>query len=400
MSARHERQYRIAREREIRAEQATNRVRNNTVEFLRRYEAILDDLENQNLVEYVRSDFTRLSRAVANMRSALNSNPFSAREISLSIGGDIHALPRTAREIHRSIQDAERENRSNRYRDIQHTRSYPQEEMYHSNNEVAEQIEEPVANNIIINQLNDIWRQELNNWQDKLSRSLMTNELITLRNRLFDGDAKTSADTIKSELATLKMLADQKAQEHKTKIELQAKKEAEKEIVSLVLEDLKQSANELPPEKYQSLTEQLTALNTGESLISNMSQVLEKVHNSVDEAVVDESIRKEVVKAVYQSLKSAGFVVQNPKKDKDEVVIAAHRPSGNRAKFRIELDGKLTYEFDNYKGQTCQQDMQQVLPKLSEIYGVNLSDARVLWTNPDDLDNEMKPIPSQTMNRG
>jgi hypothetical protein len=59
----------------------------------------------------------------------------------------------------------------------------------------------------------------------------------------------------------------------------------------------------------------------------------------------------------------------------------------------------MSYKFDNYKGQTCQKDMAQVLPKLSEIYGVNLSDERVLWSNPDDVDTEMKPIPTQTANK-
>jgi hypothetical protein len=36
--------------------------------------------------------------------------------------------------------------------------------------------------------------------------------------------------------------------------------------------------------------------------------------------------------------------------------------------------------------------MQKVLPKLSEVYGVNLSDERVLWENPDDEHADAKPI--------
>lgn len=44
--------------------------------------------------------------------------------------------------------------------------------------------------------------------------------------------------------------------------------------------------------------------------------------------------------------------------------------------------------------------MAQVLPKLSEIYGVDLSDERVIWENPDDEHAEAKPItPLHTQKR-
>ena len=82
----------------------------------------------------------------------------------------------------------------------------------------------------------------------------------------------------------------------------------------------------------------------------------------------------------------------------DIVVIQARRPSGNQAKFKIELDGKVRYEFDNYRGQSCKEDMVKVLPRLSEVYGVDLSDERVIWSNPDDEDQEMKPITPHNLN--
>ncbi|MBE3868609.1 hypothetical protein HJ160_05810 [Vibrio parahaemolyticus] len=129
-------------------------------------------------------------------------------------------------------------------------------------------------------------------------------------------------------------------------------------------------------------------------------ELLNEISKQMDTAIEEEAIRREMVKAVYKSLQEAGFHVQKPKlikdKGKDEVLIAASRPAGNRALFQIELDGQCTYKFDNYKGQTCQKDIQQVLPKLTDIYGVDLSEERVLWSNPDDEDAEMKPIPSQT----
>ena len=70
----------------------------------------------------------------------------------------------------------------------------------------------------------------------------------------------------------------------------------------------------------------------------------------------------------------------------------------NQAKFKIELDGKVRYEFDNYKGQTCKEDMEKVLPRLAEVYGVDLSDERVIWSNPDDEFQDMRPIAQIKLN--
>ena len=44
--------------------------------------------------------------------------------------------------------------------------------------------------------------------------------------------------------------------------------------------------------------------------------------------------------------------------------------------------------------------MQQVLPRLEDVYGVNLSEERVIWSNPDDEHEDMKPItPNNTRHR-
>ena len=47
----------------------------------------------------------------------------------------------------------------------------------------------------------------------------------------------------------------------------------------------------------------------------------------------------------------------------------------------------------------CKEDMEKVLPRLAEVYGVDLSDERVIWSNPDDEDQEMKPITPQNVHQ-
>ena len=106
--------------------------------------------------------------------------------------------------------------------------------------------------------------------------------------------------------------------------------------------------------------------------------------------------RRMVVKAVSRSLQDAGFIVSKPVKvnedGADVVLIQGARPAGNRAAFTVHLDGRISWKFDNYKGQTCREDMDKVLPALREIYGIELSDERVMWSNPDDQFATSRPV--------
>ncbi|EHR6472032.1 hypothetical protein [Vibrio parahaemolyticus] len=366
MSQIHERQYRLAREREI----AARRVRQTTQEYADRYEAILSDVLAQGLEEFVQSDYTRLRKQLNNLQRELHNDPFRAREISMSIGQAIHALPRNARSIRKEVEHVEHQAYVAALKDKE------EKERQHKSH------------------LLNVWQQELLNWNDKLSLNAVLRELNELYTTLFSSDE----DDIKTALGNLKIEAEQRAHIRREQINKQSQKEASAELAQVISEDI---VKNLSQEKALGLTEQLELVRRETSDEPEKSQeLLYEISKQMDTAIEEEAIRREMVKAVYKSLQEAGFHVQKPKlikdKGKDEVLIAASRPAGNRALFQIELDGQCTYKFDNYKGQTCQKDIQQVLPKLTDIYGVDLSEERVLWSNPDDEDAEMKPIPSQT----
>ena len=42
-------------------------------------------------------------------------------------------------------------------------------------------------------------------------------------------------------------------------------------------------------------------------------------------------------------------------------------------------------KFDGYKGQQCRTDLEKVMRQLQSIYGIELSEDRVIWENPDRL---------------
>jgi len=373
MSAYHERRYEMERRQEI----AAKRVRQTTKEYYDRYKSIMEDIKTQGLVEFVSEEYSHLTTQLSNLHSLLTNDPFAARDISLAIGQSIHALPRTARGLCRTMDD-------NHYQE-----------------QVEKQIKKKAKEVKLRSDLELVWQQGMLNWQDKLSRNLVLKELSQLKNVFLDESSVATQIELEKKITSLKLTGDKKAKEHRSNLAIQSKSESNVDLVQQIKKDLDNS--NISQERVQSLSDQLESINDGGRTQIEIESILLETSKDTDRALENESIRKEVVKAVYKSLTEAGFIVQKPvwdqKNGKDEVVIAASRPSGNRALFQIEVDGKLLYKFDNYKGQTCQKDMQAVLPKLSEVYGVDLSGTRVLWSNPDDEDAEMKPIPTLMSNQ-
>ena len=136
---------------------------------------------------------------------------------------------------------------------------------------------------------------------------------------------------------------------------------------------------------------------------AEQAEALSQLVQEQDEAAVDESQRREVVRAVYQSLQQAGFAVDRPEhltsQGQDEVLIRARRPAGAQADFRVNLCGHLSYKFHQYKGKTCEKDVAPVMATLQDAYGISLSDKRVIWVNPDDQDQDSRPYPDATQER-
>jgi len=371
MSAIHERRYRLQREREI----AQTRVRETTAQYLQRYEQILHDLSVQDLQQYVTADVEELKTQLRQLGSELQSDAFRARELSLQIGQRIHALPRLARQA-RDIA-------------IENERLEVLEREHQAQQQLRKEHET----------LEQAWQFVWSSWTDKWARNLALNELAELRKRIFVENSPFTAQQIQQEMAKIQQSTEQHVAIKRQQVEQDAQQEALQTLANQLMQDI-EAAN-LPVAQTEQLTQQITAALQQPETLTAQFQVLAQ---QADQAMVDESVRREMVKAVCQSLKHAGFTVLSPTRSKDEhqdvVLIQAKRPSGNQARFKIELDGKVRYEFDNYKGQACKEDMQQVLPRLADVYGVNLSDERVLWSNPDDEHEDMKPItPHNTRHR-
>lgn len=363
MSAIHERQWALEREREIRQaahQQRMKQIAQETELFLRRYESVLNELVAEGLEQYMPTEFAHVRNEIHRIR---NMDAWEGREVSRVLGNFIHVLPRQAREQRRIAEEYQR---------------LLQEEAERAAKLQAEKLQA---------EKEQAWKNATGNWENKLARNLAFKELAALKQRIFTENF-TEKDIWKA-VAEIKQKAEQQAVETQQQFTKTLKIDAELAERSELIKHI-ETAN-LPKAQSERLKQQIEQASSED--LANLAQ---ETAIAADQAFESEEVRKEMVKAVYKSLKEAGFIVLNPilqkEGDSNVVLVQASRPSGNQAKFRINLNGSVHYEFDNYRGKRCKEDMQKVLPKLSEIYGVNLSEERVIWENPDDELADAKPI--------
>lgn len=359
MSRIEENRWQLEREREIREQARRAReteIKQTTEIYLQRHEQSLNDLESEGLAEFVTQSIATIRNEIQRIRTM---NAYDGRNRSFEIGTLVQVIRREALENKRIAEEHQRLLREEAQRQ-------------------AEQLQA---------ERESVWIEVTSNWENKLARNLAFKPLAELRKRIAEENWQIA--DIRQAVTGIKQEFEQQAveiQHNFAKTVREETAQAQKAVLLKELEstDLLQSQSELLKQKIR------------QADAENLSEIANETNQAQDVALEDEAVRKEMVKAVYQSLKQAGFTVLKPVKqgsgDDSVVLVQASRPQGNQAKFRINLSGSVRYEFDNYKGQRCKEDMQLVLPKLSEIYGVNLSNTRVIWENPDDEHTDAKPI--------
>jgi len=351
MSKAEDLQYQIERQR--RQQLFEERVRRTTGEHLARHAALLADLADQGLSAYVAGEFAQAQQQLARAGQLLRDDLVAARELSVRIGADVHRLPSLARAALRAGREAQEKFQAERA-----------------------QREEAATD-----ALEGAWRAALGEWDDLLARQLAQSALAALRRDVLKHGAEraTPAD-LAAAVSKIRADADAKADV----VRAAARDDAESEARARLQAELQQTGHHAVPG------------SDAQTLAELADQVLKAVAET-DEAAVNELARREVVAAVNQALLDAGFVTEKPRRLRvdggDEVLLRAVRPSGAEAAFRIGLGGVMHYEFDKYEGTACRKDIDQVLPTLQSVYGINLSDRRVVWENPDDLDQQARPRP-------
>ena len=374
-------EYRYQIQRQRKQELDRQRVRETTRPFVERYRSILNDVASQGLEAVAPAEFRELSSELHQMEALLESNPFAARDMSRSLGGRFHGLPRFAREQRRSRQEAE----------LAAAEAFRKAQQAETERKLKLKAELEAA-----------WRKGLSGWSTPVAINAAFGELQQLRERLLGNAANnmTSAQ-ISAALRDVRQRYEADAERQLQEVKNRVHREAVTDALTLQREQLEQEADKGGGKRAAKLREALAhAIGLAPA---EQAEALNQLVQEQDEAAVDESQRREVVRAVYQSLHQAGFVVDRPEhlvsEGEDQVLIRARRPAGAQADFRVNLSGHLSYKFHQYKGKTCEKDVAPVMATLQDAYGISLSDKRVIWVNPDDQDQDARPYPDATQER-
>lgn len=366
----HSAEYEWRQRQEDRRRQYLSRIQAVTAEFVARYESVLDDVRRQGLHSAVPGEFAALSRQVGEMRHLLSTDPERARELSLSLGKEIHALPHLARQ-------------ARQYADVQ----------------AAQRRRELGA------ELNSLLERTFLSIGDPVARDFAYAAAAgieaEIRKRVAqDAHLESFHAQLQSRVSQIVAQAESQASEWKRTQRLVQRAAVRADVLVDVKEvALAGSAALQDGSRTQVEAAMDQAIGDDEA---DFDAALETALESADQAVVDEESRRAAVRAVYESLLQAGFAVDQPfleDGDGSSVVVSARKPSGGQAQFRIGVEGSLVYKFDHYEGATCKQELNQVLPMLQHVYGITLSNERVLWDNPDRLSRDARPLDDQEAQR-
>lgn len=150
-------------------------------------------------------------------------------------------------------------------------------------------------------------------------------------------------------------------------------------------------------EERNRILEELTAARVEASTIEKVTKAsggtakeqIAAMQEAATTEIVGEKVRQKSLKIIIQAIKARGFVVDKNnikiKRDTNEVIMVAQKASGEKAEFRVFLDGKFIYDFRGYEGQACQKDIEPFMKDLEEVYGIRVTKRTEIWSNPDKI---------------
>lgn len=122
---------------------------------------------------------------------------------------------------------------------------------------------------------------------------------------------------------------------------------------------------------------------------SSAKETLVSVREAATAEIVGEKVRQKSLKIIMKAIGERGFVVDKKnikiKRDTNEVILVALKASGEKAEFRVFLDGRFIYDFRGYEGQACQKDIEPFMHDLEEVYGIKVTKQTEIWSNPDKI---------------
>lgn len=348
----------FAMERRRRAELFRSRVRNKTQEFYMRYRQQYENMLREGYQDYIPEELERLSHDLDTVSSLLGSDPAAARQVSQEIGQYIRSLWGLGKEARQVFQETARIRR-----------------------EQAKQ-EKAAAKNAILSHYYDTVGS-----LDSVVANFAAESLTEIKQSISDGKINSTLE-MDARLAPILTEAKTKATDWKN----QKQKERENRVL---IEQIEEQQESVKNEKFEDNTKSAALLakldaikqrvTAGNVDTKGIQESIKAVSQETDEALVDEEVRREMVKAIYKWFGSHDFSLSKPKLIDGTVVLTAKKPSGNKAQFKLTSDNKMFYRLDGYEGQSCLKDIASAKADWESVYGIRTSDEKIKWQNPDRI---------------
>ena len=359
-------------ERERRRELFLTRVRNKTQEFYQRYLSQYEDMCERGYFNYIPEEMARFRNDLNTISNILSNDPESARDISQRIGGYIHGLWGLGKEAKASFRKAEIIKQYN----IKQEKEKAEQEI-----KIEEQ-EKENNKNTSLSKYYSVLRGV-----DSIVANFASNKFSEIKKSILSGEISSQQEVERLLLIEISAAKEQ-AEKWKEKKLLEQRQQS---MISQIEEQ--QSVLELDKyedaEKAKAIIDKLEEIKNkamnGYLDHEDLNKQLREVSNESDNAIVDESARREMAIATCKWLKAHDFSVGNPKIVDGVVVIKATKPSGNKAQFKLTQENKMFYRLDGYEGQSCLKDISSAIADLESVYGFKISEQTIKWQNPDRI---------------
>lgn len=342
------------------------RIRKNTLQYLSNHREKFERLRQHGYMEWLHDEFQEISREFDVIEQLVQRNPEEARDRNIRLGDRLYRIPYIAEAARRMAEKRARQEKGQ----------------------------------------TKVWLfEQMSKVKDPVVRDFAYEELANLRaeaEHLSSADLESWKAETQSRLEEAIVQAREKAEAWKQEQRQKAAKSTREDRLQVVREQV-EALGSTPSEQHDAARkgmQQLTQLASvsGADVMNDddFEDALAQQRELLEQAQLEEDCRRQVVRQLMAALMRTGFQVQTPKRrladGKDEVILRARKPSGSRAMVRVDTEGTMFHKFDRYEGSTCKEDIELVHEQLEAIYGISLSEERIVWENPDRLSADSRLV--------
>jgi len=229
---------------------------------------------------------------------------------------------------------------------------------------------------------------------------------IHLKMQALDGQVQDTPDTVLKGLKSLQQDVQKALNDARIKAEGISREQAElQSLVNTIKREGEMLKQMIKPDagKTKTITKLVSDVHDCSTFndAKGKAQKARGEFSKFKEMYLKELERKKIVSLLIASLKQAGFVSSKPVLNESNVILKGKLPSGKIIEFSINSDAKINFNLDGYEGETCQDQLKDLMEKLGDS-GVKSEIKQFSWHNPDRLKKGAKelPIGGQVMKTG